>query len=172
MSTPIARAYPVEVVELRIVEVEAPADVAAARTLFLEYAGTIGIDLCFQDFEAEVEALPGAYSSPAGRLLLGLQEDDLAGCVALRPLEEGVCELKRLYVRPAFRGRGVGAQLAEAVIGAARELGYERVRLDTLPSMEAALRLYERLGFREIESYYSNPVAGARFLELILPPAV
>jgi putative acetyltransferase len=142
--------------------------VADARALFLEYAEALGIDLCFQGFDAELAELPGSYARPTGRLLAATLDGELAGCIAMRPLSGGVCEMKRLYVRPAARGGGVGRALAGAVIAAAREEGYERMRLDTLPQMVEAQPLYESLGFREIEPYYESPVPGARFLELTL----
>ncbi len=154
--------------ELRIVEAQGEQEIASARGLFLEYAERLGIDLCFQGFDREVAELPGDYTPPAGRLLLGLVGEEVAGCVAFRRLDGGACEMKRLYVRPAFRGTGVGRRLAEAIVEAARDLGYECMRLDTLPVMGEAQRLYESLGFREIEPYYDNPVPGARFLELDL----
>lgn len=148
--------------------VESADSVAAARELFLEYADNLGIDLGFQDFHAEVAGLPGRYALPTGRLLLARVGDQLAGCVALRPLDPGVAEMKRLYVRPQFRGRAVGRALAEAIIAEARGAGYRRVRLDTLPSMAAARRLYRSLGFREIEPYTTGSIPGTTFLELDL----
>jgi putative acetyltransferase len=154
--------------ELRIVEAQGEQEIAAARGLFLEYAERLGIDLCFQGFDREVAELPGDYTPPGGRLLLGLIGEEAAGCVAFRSLDGGACEMKRLYVRPAFRGTGVGRRLAEAIVEKARGLGYDCMRLDTLPVMGEAQRLYESLGFREIEPYYDNPVPGARFLELAL----
>lgn len=139
-----------------------------ARQLFEEYAASLGIELCFQGFDEELAGLPGSYAPPEGRLLLGIRGGEIAGCVALRPLEPGVCEMKRLYVRPAFRSHGVGRLLAEQVIGEASKAGYRSMRLDSLPSMSKALQLYRRLGFRETSPYRNNPVEGAVFLELPL----
>jgi putative acetyltransferase len=149
---------------------EGPEQVQAARALFREYAAGIGVDLGYQGFEDEVERLPGAYAAPAGRLLLAWCDGAMAGCVALRPLADVGCELKRLYVRPEFRGRGVGARLAERAIEEARLAGYRLLRLDTLPSMHAARTLYRQLGFREIPAYYDSAVAGTVFYERALDP--
>ena len=139
-----------------------------ARLLFEEYATSLGFDLGFQDFEAELAELPGDYAPPRGRLLLALHDDQVAGCVALREIEAGVCEMKRLYVRPGFQGLGIGKALAEAVIEEARGIGYASMRLDTVPSMERARGLYRALGFREIPPYRFNPIPGTAFLELRL----
>jgi len=143
-------------------------DLAEARRLFKEYEASLDVDLRYQGFEQELAALPGAYAPPRGRLLLAADDSVPAGCVALRPLGGDVCEMKRLYVCPAARGRRVGRLLAETVIREARLIGYSRMRLDTLPSMKEALALYRALGFEEIAPYYASPVAGTRFMELAL----
>ena len=154
---------------LKLVEAESEALVAEARRLFLEYADSLMIDLCFQNFEKELAELPGAYAAPSGRLLLAVEDERVAGCVALRDLGEGICEMKRLFVRPQFRGRRVGQALIERIIAEARLLGYNRMRLDTLPSkMEKAVVLYRSYGFREIEPYYGNPTPATLYMELKL----
>jgi GNAT superfamily N-acetyltransferase len=153
---------------LKIVPAKTEADIAQARELFAEYAAALGVDLCFQNFEQELAGLPGDYAPPAGRLLLAFDGAQAAGCGALRKIAAEVCEMKRLYIRPVFRGKGVGRALADALIAAAREIGYARMRLDTLPSMKEAAALYRSLGFREIPPYRYNPIPGSLFLELFL----
>ena len=144
---------------------DGPADVATARELFLEYAASLGFDLSFQDFENEVETLLGDYAPPSGCLLLAEEGGATAGCVAVRSLGDDVCEMKRLYVRPDWRNRGTGRALAGAAVRAARGLGYRRMRLDTVPGMDAAIALYRALGFRPIAPYRRNPIPGALFFE-------
>jgi putative acetyltransferase len=153
---------------IRITRAVALDDLAAARELFLEYVNALGVDLGFQGFDAELAELPGRYAPPEGRLLLAWVEGELAGCAALRPLRPMTAEMKRLYVRPRFRGVAVGRCLAESIIAEAHSIGYRSIRLDTLPSMDAARRLYQSLGFREIQPYTPNPVPGTAFLELDL----
>ncbi|WP_428558718.1 MAG: GNAT family N-acetyltransferase [Solidesulfovibrio sp. DCME] len=147
----------------------APAtDMAVVRLLFQEYAQGLGFDLCFQHFDEELAGLPGRYAPPGGGLWLAWMEGMPAGCVALRPLETGICEMKRLSVRPAYAGQGLGRKLAEAAVAGARERGYAAIRLDTLESMTAANALYRKLGFGQIAPYCENPLPGALYYELRL----
>ena len=139
------------------------------RTIFREYADSLGVSLGFQSFENELLTLPGRYALPAGRLYMAYEDGAAAGCAALRPLGKGLCEMKRLYVRPAFRQGGIGVELARKIVDDAAEIGYRRIVLDTLETMTEATRLYGRLGFRVIEPYYHNPLPGAMYYGLDLP---
>lgn len=153
---------------LKIVQAETIEQLQTARGLFEEYAASLGIDLAFQNFDQELARLPGDYAPPDGRLLLAVCNDQIAGCVAVRKLADGICEMKRLYVCSPFRGSKIGRTLAEAVIEEARRIGYTRMRLDTLPSMSRARAVYESLGFRRIDPYRFNPIADTAFMELTL----
>lgn len=153
---------------MRICQAITPEQIALSRTLFQEYPAWLAIDLSFQGFAAELAGLPGVYSPPAGRLLLALEGGQASGCVALRPLGDGVCEMKRLFVRPRFRERGIGRRLADQVVEEARAIGYRMMRLDTLPPMPAALRLYAALGFLRCAPYYETPLPDTVFMELQL----
>jgi len=159
-----------EAPEVRLVRADTPGLVEEARLLFRDYAGQLGFDLAFQDFGRELAGLPGDYAPPSGLLLLARSGGSPAGCVAVRGFAPGIAEMKRLYVRPGFRGRGTGRRLACAAVEAARGAGYERMRLDTVPAMTEAIGLYLSLGFRDVAPYRPNPVPGARFLELALRP--
>lgn len=157
---------------VRLEDAVGPEALDVVRELFAEYERAIGIDLCFQGFADELATLPGRYAPPQGRLYLARTADAVAGCVALRPLGDGVCEMKRLYVREAFRGTGVGRALARRVLEDARAIGYRRMVLDTLAGMTAARGLYASLGFRETDPYTPNPYADVRYLGIDLsgPP--
>jgi putative acetyltransferase len=151
------------------VPAESPAQIAQVRELFLEYEQSLGVKLCFQNFEQEVAGLPGHYTPPDGRLLLAEYKEQLAGCVALHQWQGEICEMKRLYLRPSFRGKGLGRMIAEKIVAEARNIGYRRMRLDTIePIMKDAVEMYRKLGFREIASYRPNPIAGAMYMELEL----
>jgi len=152
---------------LEILEASAE-HIETIRELFLEYARSLDFDLNFQGFDSEVRLLPGDYASPRGTLLLATWNSQAAGCVGLRPLSDSIAEMKRLYVKPDFQGRGVGRCLAEAIVEQARQKGYGKMRLDTVPSMKAAITMYRSLGFYEIPSYRDNPVSGTSYLEKIL----
>ena len=153
---------------IEIGEAAQPEDIAIVRELLREYEQALGVDLCFQGFAQELINLPGDYASPRGLLLLARDGSDIAGCIALRPVNDDICEMKRLYVRDAFRAAGLGRRLVERVISAAHSIGYRRMVLDTLPTMVSAQRLYESFGFRDIAPYRHNPVGGTRFLGLDL----
>ena len=154
---------------LTIIAAASPEQVAQVRELFLEYAESLDFSLCFQSFDQELAGLPGDYAPPQGRLLLAVYDGQLAGCVAMRKLEDGVCEMKRLYVRPQARGKGLGRALADYLIAEARHIGYCKMRLDTVePVMKEAVAMYRRLGFLEIPPYCKNPIAGALYMELSL----
>jgi putative acetyltransferase len=143
-------------------------EIGMIRELFREYERSLGFDLRFQDFERELAALPGAYAPPDGMLLLVTVPRGPVGCAGIRRIDDGVCELKRMYVRPEFRGRKIGRDLALRLIAGARRIGYAKMRLDTIGTMVEAIRLYESLGFRTINPYYHNPIPGAMFMELDL----
>lgn len=154
---------------MQLIQAQSPEAIESARELFAEYASWVEISLCFQNFDKEVAELPGAYAPPSGRLFLAVASQQVMGCVALRKIGDGVGEMKRLYVRPEFRGRGLGRTLTEKLIAEAKQIGYERLRLDTLPGkMDQAIAMYRSFGFQEIPPYYKNPVADATFMELML----
>ncbi len=158
--------------EVRIVEATLPQQLDAARALFAEYARSLNVDLCFQNFDAELAGLPGEYCAPAGALLLATVDGEPAGCGALRPLPDvdhpDACEMKRLYVRSGFRRLGLGRSIAQRLMDAATQAGYSTLLLDTLDEMEAAREMYASLGFVEVPPYYHNPIAGAHYLKVDL----
>jgi len=153
---------------VRIAQAVGREEISSVRDLMREYADSLGVDLSYQNFESELQSLPGEYAAPGGSLLLACAGDEAAGCVAIRPLAEKFCEMKRLYVRPAWRSTGLGKRLVEAAIDEARGAGHEFMRLDTLPTMITARHLYASLGFRPIAPYYASPIAGTAFLQLDL----
>lgn len=154
---------------LTIIPAATTAQIEQVRELFLEYGNSLGFSLCFQSFDQELAGLPGDYAPPEGRLLLAEYEGKLAGCVALHKIDDDICEMKRLYLKPAFRGKGLGRVLTEEILRQARAIGYRRLRLDTVePVMKDAVAMYRRLGFREIAPYRENPMAGTLYMELDL----
>ncbi|HLI34866.1 MAG TPA: GNAT family N-acetyltransferase [Terriglobia bacterium] len=155
-------------VMFQITHAHSASEIEEARQLFREYAASLDFSLCFQGFDQELAGLPGDYAPPWGRLLLAQNESGVAGCAALRKIDGEFCEMKRLYVRPIFRGHQLGRALALRVIEEAREIGYQQMRLDTLPSMKEAIALYQSLGFRRIDPYRYNPITGAIYMELAL----
>jgi putative acetyltransferase len=154
---------------LSFAQAESREQLAQVRELWRVYAAALEVDLCFQNFEQELTDLPGRYAPPEGRLLLAFADGRLAGCVALRKIDDGVCEMKRLYVRPEFRGQGIGRRLTTRLMEEAREIGYARMRLDTISSkMSEAVGMYRSLGFREIAPYYQSPIADTIYMEVNL----
>lgn len=155
-------------IRIEIQPAQGQADMATVRALFLEYADWLQVDLCFQDFEKELAELPGAYTPPKGGLWLARVAGEVAGVVGFRPLADGICEMKRLWVRPGFRGHRLGVRLAELSVKEARAAGYRAMCLDTLGHMTAARGIYKNLGFQEIPAYYDNPLVDVRYLKLDL----
>jgi ribosomal protein S18 acetylase RimI-like enzyme len=154
--------------EMKIKPAQTKLEIERVRNLFLEYETFLDADLCFQSFKEELASLPGKYSPPNGNLLIAVDGEKMVGCVAIRGLDENICEMKRLYVKPETRGTGIGRLLAQNIIKIAVELGYSLMRLDTLDRLTEAMNLYESLGFRRIEPYYENPIPGAVYWELEL----
>ena len=151
---------------VKLLQADSKEYLSHVRELLIEYAASLGFDLHFQEFKKELAEFPGEYAPPEGRFLFAQEGEKTAGCVTLRKISQGVCEMKRLYVRPEFRKKGIGKKLAKAIIEAARKIGYKHMRLDTVPFMKEAIPLYRSLGFKEIESYRYNPIEGAKFMEL------
>ncbi len=155
-------------VSMKVIRAQTPTQIEEVRRLFREYETFLGVDLCFQNFEEELAGLPGKYAPPRGAILIATDGHEVAGCVALRKLEAEVCEMKRLFVRPEYKGQGLGRILAERIIDEATQLGYSLMWLDTLARLKEAMRLYESLGFRRRKPYYHNPLPGVVYLELEL----
>ena len=153
---------------MAVIEAVTGPELAIAAQLFREYQEELDVDLCFQGFEEELATLPGRYAPPRGSILLARVDAEVVGCVAVRPIADGICEMKRLFVRPPFRGRSIGRELAEAIIARSKSLGYGRMRLDTLVRLERANELYARLGFVRTDPYYDNPLDGVVYWELVL----
>ncbi len=156
------------IIELVVDVAQSQDRVEDARNLISEYAASLGVDLCFQNFDEEMATFPSEYSPPSGALFLALHQNDSVGCVALRRISDQICEMKRLYVKAEYRGRGLGKLLIESVIERARKMGYKAIRLDTLPSMKEAISIYTKMGFKPIKAYRPNPVPGTLYLELRL----
>jgi ribosomal protein S18 acetylase RimI-like enzyme len=153
---------------LKIIQAVTKEQIKIAKNLFLEYAGSLDFELCFQDFDTELAELPGEYEAPDGRLFIAELDNKPAGCIALRKIDTNICEMKRLYVKPEYRELGIGKKLAYKLVEEARKIGYKKMRLDTVPSMKTAQNLYYSMGFREIKPYRANPVPGALYMELTL----
>ncbi len=153
---------------LKVILVETNEQIDSIRLLFLEYAKSLNFDLCFQSFDEELAGLPGDYDEPDGRLLLAMVDEKVAGCVGLRRVADGVCEMKRLWVRPEFRGKKIGRKLADEIISEARRIGYKIMKLDTIDTMKEAITMYQSMGFSEISAYRYNPIEGAKYMELKL----
>jgi putative acetyltransferase len=164
-----ANSAPSALKDFRLSQAESPTQIAQIRELFLEYEKSLGFSLCFQSFDKELAGLPGDYAPPDGRLFLAESDSQPVGCIALHKIDPNICEMKRLYLRPKVRGKGLGRVLAERIIQEARTIGYRRMRLDTVePVMRDAVAMYRKLGFREITPYRDNPIPGALYMELLL----
>lgn len=153
---------------IKVIQAKSEKELNIIRKLFTEYTNWLGFDLSFQNFEKEFAELPGRYTPPTGRLLLALYNNKVAGCVGLREFAKGICEMKRMYIKPKYRRKGIGRRLAIAVIEEAKKIGYKKMRLDTVPWMNEAIELYYSLGFKKIKPYRYNPIKGSLFLELRL----
>jgi ribosomal protein S18 acetylase RimI-like enzyme len=154
---------------MKLIQATSNEQIETARELFNEYAAELAINMCFQNFDQELKTLPGKYTPPDGRLLIAYTDEELAGCIALRKLDDRTCEMKRLFIRPKFRGKGYGRKMIDSLIEQERDIGYERMWLDSLPGkMDAAIALYRQLGFKDIPAYYDNPLEGAVYLERTL----
>ncbi len=154
---------------VKLIQAISSEEIEAIKSLFIEYAESLNFSLCFQDFDKEIESLPGKYSPPEGSLILAKIENEFAGCIALKKIEDGICEMKRLYVKPSHRGKQIGKILVEKIISDAKEIGYKSMRLDTVEGkMDSAIALYKEFGFKKIEKYYTNPEPHTLYMELLL----
>lgn len=154
---------------VKLIQAKSPEEIEAIKSLFIEYAESLNFSLCFQDFDKEIESLPGKYSLPHGSLILAEIENEFVGCIALKKIEDGICEMKRLYVKPSHRGKQIGKLLVEKIISDAKKIGYKSMRLDTIEGkMGEAISLYKKFGFRKIKSYYKNPEPHTLYMELLL----